>query len=72
MPYEPRDTYKYHLKKGNRIVHTGITKDLARREQQHQARFPGTHIVQVGRRTTRSGALAWEADMRKKGYPTGP
>ena len=31
-----RDTYKYHFKKGNKIVHTGITNDLERREQEHK------------------------------------
>lgn len=31
-----RDTYKYHFKKGNRIVHIGITNDLERRETEHR------------------------------------
>lgn len=31
-----RDTYKYHFKLGNKIVHTGITNNLDRREQEHQ------------------------------------
>ena len=44
-----RDTYKYHLKDGKRIVHRGIT-----------AEYPGTQISQVGRRTTREAALDWE------------
>lgn len=30
-----RDTYKYHLKDGRRIVHRGITNDLKQREQEH-------------------------------------
>ena len=29
---EVRDTYKYHLKRGGKIVHRGITNDLNRRE----------------------------------------
>lgn len=29
---EPHDTYKYQFKVGNKIVHGGITNDLARRE----------------------------------------
>ena len=36
-----RDTYKYHFKKGNKIVHTGITDDLERREQEHKQEFRG-------------------------------
>ena len=34
-----RDTYKYHFKQGNKIVHTGITEDLDRREQEHKRDF---------------------------------
>lgn len=57
---EDRDTYKYHQKIGNKIVHRGITDDLERREQEHQQEFSGSHIVQVGNRTTRGAALRWE------------
>lgn len=55
-----RDTYKYELKVGNKIVHRGITDDLQRREQEHQRIWPTGHIKQVGRRTTRPAAEAWE------------
>ena len=66
-----RDTYKYHFKLGNRIVHTGITNDLASREAQHR-RESGVHghIEQVGRRTTRAAALEWERRQRELGKPT--
>jgi predicted GIY-YIG superfamily endonuclease len=57
-----RDTYKYHFKVGNKIVHGGITDDLERREQEHQQRWPKGHIVQVGRRTTEEAAREWEKD----------
>ncbi len=69
-----RTTYKYHFKLGNRIVRTGITNDIDRREQEHR-RQPGWetgHIRQVGRRTTRDAALDWESEQRDKGKPTGP
>lgn len=70
---EKRDTYKYHHKRGNKILHTGITDDLERREQEHRRAFgQGTHIKQQGRRTTREAALGWEREQRKKGKPTGP
>ena len=72
MGQKPRDTYKYHLKKGNKIIHTGITNDLERREREHEQEHPGTHIVQVGYRSTREGALGWEQEQRAKGKPTGP
>ena len=66
-----RDTYKYHFKLGNRIVHTGITNDLARREDQHRrASGLNGHIEQVGRRTTRAAALDWERRQRDREKPT--
>ncbi len=66
-----RDTYKYHFKKGNKIIHTGITNDMGRREAEHKNK-PGWskgHIKQIGHRTTRDAALEWEKEKDKKGYP---
>jgi len=57
---EARDTYKYHVKVGRKIIHRGITKDLERRGAEHKARRPNSRVVQVGRRTTRERALEWE------------
>lgn len=57
-----RDTYKYHFKVGNKIVHGGKSKDLEQREQQHRRKWPKGHIVQVGRRTTEEAARKWEQD----------
>ena len=60
-----RDTYKYHLKKGPKIIRSGITNDLARREREHQ-RVLGedVHLEQVGRKTTRDAAREWEKDQK--------
>ena len=59
-----RDTFKYHFKKGNKIVHRGITNDLERREQEHKQNYgDGGHIKQVGRVTTRDAALDWERNQ---------
>ena len=71
---KPRDTYKYEFKKGNKVVHVGITNDLDRREQEHQRAhgWDRGHIRKVGRRTTRDAALLWETGQRRKGKPTGP
>ena len=55
-----RDTYKYHLKQGKKVLYRGITNDLARREREHKERFPNSHIDQVGHKTTRVAALKWE------------
>ena len=65
------DTYKYHFKVGNKIVHTGITVDLKRREQEHQQRrgWGKGRIKQVGERTTRDAALAWEMKQAAQGRP---
>ena len=66
-----RDTYKYYFKKGNKIVHVGITNDLDRRESEHQKKrgWSKGHIKQVGFRTTRDAALEWEREQDKKGKP---
>jgi predicted GIY-YIG superfamily endonuclease len=61
-----RDTYKYHQKRGNRILHRGITNDLSRRESEHRQKRPGSHISQVGNRTTRDAALRWGSTGRKR------
>ena len=65
MANKPRDTYKYVFKDGRKNVHSGITNDLDRREQEHQQTWPKGHIKQVGRRTTEEAAREWE---KEKGY----
>ena len=60
-----RNTYKYLVKRGNRVLDGGITKDLKRREQERQREYPGSHLKKVGIRTTEEGARKWE---KKKGY----
>ena len=60
-----RDTYKYDFKKGQKIVHSGMTIDLDRREAELEQRWPGGHIVQVGRKTTEEAAREWEKSKRK-------
>lgn len=66
MPTD-RDTYRYHFKKGNKIVHTGITNDIDRREAEHR-REPGLskgHIKQVGFRTNYDVAFSWLQEQKK-------
>lgn len=62
---KPRDTFKYQFKVGNKLVHCGVTSDLGRREKEHQQKWPGGHIKQVGRRTTEEAARDWETE---RGY----
>ena len=62
---KPRNYYKYDFKVGKKIVHSGITKDLERREKEHQQKWPKGRIVQVGRRTTKDAAQKWEKTKKK-------
>ena len=58
-----RDTYKYELRDGRRIVYVGITNDIERREAEHRAEGMNfTRMTKVGNITTRNAAEDWEAD----------
>ena len=64
-------TYKHHSMKGPKIVHTGITNDLDRREAEHQSK-PGWrkgHIKQAGHRTTSKAPFKWEREQDTQGKP---
>ncbi len=61
--------YKYDYKVGNTIKHSGITQDLARREKEHQQRWPGGRIVQVGGAVTEESAREWERGKQKTVTP---
>jgi len=65
-----RDTYKYHFKEGNKIIKSGITTDLERREEEHQQDRPKGHIKKVGHVTTEDAARKWE-EAQPKGTPPG-
>ena len=60
-----RDTYTYDFKIKNKIVHSGITNDLERREMEHKNRWPNGHIVKVGTAKTEEGARVWEETKKK-------
>ena len=62
-----RNTTKYHLIKCRKVVHRGITdRPLEDRESEHQTEYPGSHIKQIGRKTTRERALEWETNGGKR------
>ena len=66
--YQDKCIYKYHFKKGNRIIYTGITDDLERREEEHKRTYGKKgHIFQVGDRVTLSSAVKWEYEQALKG-----
>ena len=58
-----RDTYKYLVKIGNKVVDGGITTDLERREKERQREYPESHLFKVGIRTTEEGARKWEKEQ---------
>lgn len=59
-----RDTFTYNFKVGQKIVHSGITNDLDRRETEHKQRWPD-HIVKVGAAKTEDAARSWEKTKQK-------
>jgi predicted GIY-YIG superfamily endonuclease len=59
---DKRDTYKYRQKIGNKTVGFGITKNLDRREQQHQGEDPRVHCCKEGNMTTEEAARNWEKE----------
>ena len=66
---KPRYTYKYHLRKGGKLVPDhpyGITDDLKRRQTELKQDYQGTRIKKVGNKTTREGALKWERKQYKR------
>lgn len=64
-----RTAYKYHFKKGNKIVQTGVTGNIFLLESELQQKFDGGHIKQVGFRTTPDEAFAWKEEQRRQGKP---
>ena len=69
MANKPRDWTRYDQKKGNKIVHSGITKDPERREEEHQQRWPGSRLVKKGPTVTEDTAKEWEKTKQKSITP---
>lgn len=57
-----RDTYKYELKQGNKVVYVGITNDPARREMEHRQDKNFDKMRIVGSASTLDGASQWETN----------
>ena len=69
---KPKNTYKYVLKDGVKVVHIGITTDLQRRESEHRQQYPRSHVVQIGRRTTQEQARQWERSVMRHASKSEP
>ncbi len=54
-----KDTYKYNLKKDGVLILRSVTNDLDRRVTEHQVRYSGSIVEQVGNKVTRVSALKW-------------
>ena len=63
-----RDTHRYHYKKGNKIVHRGITNDPKRREGEHRRLYGDGALHTVGPKVRRDSGLKWERDGGKRPY----
>ena len=63
-------TYRYRFKVDGRVVYVGITTDLQRREREHQRRWPGGVIEQVGQPTSHRVAWEWERQQAVPGSIT--
>ena len=57
---EKRDTYKYELTKGNKVVYVGITNNPERRQAEHQQDKDFDKMRLIGRASTPKGASEWE------------
>ena len=65
-----RDIYRYHIKVGHKIVHTGITDDPGRRELELQKKWRNARISVQGPAVTEETARDWENQQRELGKPT--
>ena len=69
----PRDTFKYHCKRGNKTLHTGTCNDHDRRQHVHQREIePAGCVPQLGRHTTRDGTEAREDEQQQEGKAAWP
>lgn len=65
---DDKNTYKYQLKIGRKVILRSIAENLGQRELEHQQEFPNSRIKQIGRKTTRQAALDWERKGGKRPY----
>lgn len=58
-----RNTNKYELTRGNKVVYVGITEDPAGREEQHRQDKDFDKMRIMGAKPTRSSAEQWETEQ---------
>ena len=57
-----RNTYKYELTKGNKVVYVGITNNPERREAEHRQNKNFDKMKIVGNVSTLDGGSQWETN----------
>lgn len=57
-----KDTHKYVLKDGNKILYVGITDNPQRRESEHRQNKDFQKMEVIGRAVTRQSAEKWETE----------
>lgn len=55
-----RDTTRYELRQGNKVVYVGITDNPERRMKEHEADKDFGTMVTIGPKVTRRTAEEWE------------
>ena len=61
-----RNWYTYQFKRGNKVLHGGITQEPTRREEELQNQIDTNgHLKIIGKPKTEKGARNWET---KHGY----
>ena len=65
-----RNTYKYELTKGNKVVYVGITNNPERREAEHRQNKNFDKMKIVGNVSTLDGASQWETYEQPQGTNT--
>jgi predicted GIY-YIG superfamily endonuclease len=63
---KPRNWFRYHIIWRRKVVHRGITRDLARREVEHRQHWRGGRIRRIGPAVTHESALRWEEEGGKR------
>lgn len=62
---KPRPYKKYDVIVNGKIIHSGITKDLKRRAEEHKNKWHRAQIRQVGGSVTEESAKEWEKTKKK-------
>ena len=65
-----RTTTRYNVRRGRKIVHTGITTDPERREKEHKREYgSNVRLTPVGPKVTSETAKKWKTNNVRKGSP---